>query len=193
MKLLLPVFGVLAAAGSCCCLGSDGVLSAPAEIVPESPPTLAVPPPLPPLPGAPVGTAPLAIPAVGEPAAGSSPSGATSPGAESPAPPATTAAATGIHEGTLLSGDSRSVRLRTTGGQAPPVGASATLSKWVQKQIFGANVTMWLGVANGKVTAVDATTVTIAVEEVTFDATVNGKKVDPFEVGVKTQVEWTEK
>ena len=121
-----------------------------------------------------------------------SPAGSGSPSAGDPSPAGAPATASGIHEGTLLSGDSRTVRLETSGGQTPPMGASATLSKWVHKQIFGADVTMWLGIATGTVSAVDATSVTLTVNEVTFDATVNGKKVDPFEVGVKTQLEWVE-
>ena len=99
--------------------------------------------------------------------------------------------ATGTYEGTLLSGDAHSAKLTTTGGAVPPVGARGQLSKWVETQVFGANVTMWLGIADVTVTAVSASTITLSVQEVTFDMTVNEKKVDPFKAGMKTQLAWT--
>ncbi len=122
------------------------------------------------------------------------------PGAPPPAAaPATPAAAatpapatvTGTLEATLVSGDSHTVKLKITGGQTPPPGATGSLSKWVSTTIFGADVTMWLGIANGTVKSVDGVIVTLTVTEVTFDATVNDKKVNPFDAGAKSQLEWT--
>ena len=204
MKLMLPIFGVIFAASSCCCFGDnpfaengipkpvqplqtataatpdgdevpglgaggsgDPTTPGPAPVDPPSEQPSVPPPPTPPAPG------PVSAPS--KPDIGAL-----------PAP-----ASRGTHEGILVTGSSTLVVIKTTAGPVPPVGATGTLSKWVSKKIMGADVTMWLNIANVTVKSVDATSVTLTVNEVTFDTTVNGEKVDPFEKGVKTQLEWT--
>ena len=204
MKLIFPVFGVLLASASCCCFGSDDpfadfdgprpVEPGPIEVPPIPPPVVpdgASMPTLPDASGAPgpmPEVPPSEQPDTTQPATPSTPTTPTTP--TSPVSSTPAAAASGTHEGTLTTGSSTLVVLHTTGGQVPPVGATGALSKWVSKKMFGADVTMWLNIANVSVTAVDSSSVTLSVKEVTFDATVNGQKVDPFEKGVKTQLEW---
>lgn len=194
MKLLFPVFGVLFATASCCCFGDQNPF---AENLPK---------PVQPLRVAsadePDGSvASSTLPAEGKPGPMPVDPPSEQPSVPQPATPPPTepkpdigaipaAPTSGTHEGVLKTGSSTLVVLTTTGGSTPPVGATGTLSKWVTKKIMGADVTMWLNIANVSVTAVEGDSVTLSVKEVTFDATVNGKKVNPFEKGVKTQLEW---
>ncbi len=195
MKLIIPVLGMIFVTASCCCLGDNPIAdNLPKPVQPLQTATgPGVPdvgiPAMPPGEGGQPGHEPV-DPSPGAPP----PPQPSTPPSTSPPPvvgavPAT--AASGTHEGVLTTGSSRLVVLATTGGKIPPVGATGTLSKWVSRKIMGADVTMWLNIANVEVTAVDDKSVTLSVKEVTFDATVNGKKVDPFEEGVKTQLEWT--
>ena len=177
MNLLAPVSAVIVAVAMCCGLmeGSD---APPVEPLPIDIPA---PPSSPPV---------LPMPSVTEPAAVVPAPGVT-PVAAEPSGGGTTTAV-GMHEGTLASSSGTTVTLTTTGGDNPPVGAKGSLSKWVKKNVMGMEMTMWLGIGNVTVTAVSASSVTLTVDEVTFDATVNGKKVDPFaEKGAKTQLQWT--
>ena len=115
------------------------------------------------------------------------------PAAPTPAetPPAETPpAALKVYEGTILSRKGDTLTLTTTGGEAPPVGATGTLSKHIVKQMFGAEVVMWLTVADVKVSAVGKTTVTLTLVEETSVITVDGQKVDHFTKDSKTRLEW---
>ena len=93
-------------------------------------------------------------------------------------------------EGTILSRSGTELTLSTTGGEVPPVGATGELSKHIVKQMFGAEVVMWLTIAQVKVTAVGKTTVTISIVEETSVVTVDGKKVDHFTKDSKVQLSW---
>lgn len=113
------------------------------------------------------------------------------PAAPAETPPAETPpAALKVYEGTILSRKGDSITLTTTGGEAPPVGATGALSKHIVKQMFGAEVVMWLTVADVKVSAVGKTTVTLTLVEETSVITVDGQKVDHFTKDSKTRLEW---
>lgn len=172
MKLVIPVFGMIFGVATCCCFGQN-----PSAGDGQTEQT---------------GTGSgVTSPAPGErPGPPTEPPPPPSPSAAASTPPAPLSS--GTHEGVLKTGSRTLVVLTTTGGSPPPVGASGTLSKQVSRKVMGADMTMWLGIATGTVTAANGTSVTLAVTEVTFDATVNGKKVDPFEKGVTTRLEWTE-
>ena len=113
------------------------------------------------------------------------------PAAPAETPPAETPpAALKVYEGTILSRKGDSITLTTTGGEAPAVGATGSLSKHIVKQMFGPEVVMWLTVADVKVSAVGKTTVTLTIVEETSVITVDGQKVDHFTKDSKTRLEW---
>lgn len=114
----------------------------------------------------------------------------TEPAPATPPPGETPPAALKVYEGTIATRKGDTITLTTTGGEAPPVGATGALSKHIVKQMFGAEVVMWLTVADVKVSAVSKTTVTLTLVEETSVITVDGQKVDHFTKDSKTRLEW---
>lgn len=82
------------------------------------------------------------------------------------------------------------VSLARTSGPTVENGARATLSKHVQKQIFGADVSMWVTIAEVEVTSVAGDRIQVKILEEKSETVVNGKKVDMFTAGSRTRLSW---
>lgn len=93
-------------------------------------------------------------------------------------------------EATLEKVSGGTLTLAKTGGPEVQKGVKGTLSKYVEKKFFGANVTMWLTIAEVEVTSVSGDQIKVKILEEKSETVVDGKKVDMFTAGARTRLAW---